>query len=159
MASSTPRKSTGPQNPSIVRRSPALEEAQIKAPAQTGTSVSGSAQPAAISRGICSRLSHWLWPRRWGAPCESVVPDSPPRSPSRPRPTLHIQPYDSASLDCKGCREWNVTCDHARPQCGHCYDQQIICFYVSPKQQRKRKPKRSMGATGSEQALIEARPG
>lgn len=103
-------------------------------------------QPPTISRGICTRIAQWLWPGRWGPSCEP--PGLGPASAgigsqqSVSRPELQIQPYASASLDCKACREWNVPCDHARPQCEHCYEQQILCFYVSPSPKPKRKARR-----------------
>jgi hypothetical protein len=81
-----------------------------------------------MSWGICGRLSHWLRPTLWGSPCEA---------PTTPRPTR--QPYN----DCKACREWHVVCDHAKPQCSHCCQEQILCFYIDPtaKPKIKRKPK------------------
>ncbi|KAJ5102509.1 transcriptional regulator family: Fungal Specific TF [Penicillium argentinense] len=86
-------------------------------------------QPVVISRGICGRLSHWLWPGWWGNSCDA---------PSQPSPRSTRQPYD-----CKACREWHVECDHARPQCAHCYQQQLLCFYVDPAVKRKPKPKQN----------------
>ncbi|KAJ6114013.1 transcriptional regulator family: Fungal Specific TF [Penicillium sp. IBT 18751x] len=68
-----------------------------------------------ISRGICARLSKWLWPSLWG--CETA---------RAPTPTYIDSP------GCKACREWHVACDHAKPQCSHCYQQQLLCFYVNP---------------------------
>ena len=82
-----------------------------------------------LSRGICERLSDWLWPTQWGHPCETPTPSCSTR-----------QPY----ADCKACREWHVDCDHARPQCSHCTQEQLLCFYVDPTanpKMRKRKPK------------------
>lgn len=103
-------------------------------------------QPPAISRGICARIAQWLWPGGWVPSCESQglgsAGSGTSSQQSASRPQLHIQPYASASLDCKACREWNVVCDHARPQCEHCYEQQILCFYVSPSQKPKRKARR-----------------
>ena len=64
---------------------------------------------------------------------ESLSPEYP--SHSRPvHPQLYRQPLQSDSLDCTVCRESNAVCNHARPQCSHCYQQQTLCFYVSPGQ-------------------------
>ncbi|KAJ5369698.1 uncharacterized protein N7496_005790 [Penicillium cataractarum] len=105
-----------------------------------------TAQPPAISRGICGRIAQWLWPGGWGPSCEPTglgsVGSGTSSQQSASRPQLHIQPYASASLDCKACREWNVVCDHARPQCEHCYEQQILCFYVNPGQRARQKTRR-----------------
>lgn len=87
---------------------------------------SQTSQTTFLSRGICDRLSHWLWPTWWGSPCEL---------PASPRPIR--QPYD----DCKACREWHVDCDHARPQCSHCCQEQLLCFYVDPTTKPKPRPK------------------
>ncbi|KAJ5179949.1 hypothetical protein N7492_003159 [Penicillium capsulatum] len=79
-----------------------------------------SVAQSVIPRSVCGRISHWLWSGWWGTGCEPV---------SSPSTT---QPYEPDPLDCKACREWNVACDHTRPQCAHCYEQQILCFYVKP---------------------------
>ncbi|CAI7647094.1 unnamed protein product [Penicillium pancosmium] len=94
-------------------------------PAQTIQTVSVQTN---MPSGICGRLSHWLWPTWWGPPCEPST---------TPRPTR--QPYN----DCKACREWHIVCDHAKPQCSHCCQEQLLCFYVDPtaKPKIKRKPK------------------
>lgn len=90
---------------------------------KTSPSRAQSAQSAIISSGVCGRISQWLWSGWGGTGCE-------------PAPA---QPYQPDPLGCKACREWRVACDHTRPQCAHCYEQQILCFYVSPTAKPKRK--------------------
>lgn len=160
------RNSTQPQDDSPGYQSPTLRQNKAVAqprpqPTRDGATrgprarTAVTAQPPAISRGICARIAQWLWPGEWGPSCESTglgsaqcagsgtsSHQSASASASALRPQLHVQPAASASLDCKACREWNVVCDHARPQCEHCYEQQILCFYVSPSQNPKRKARR-----------------
>lgn len=123
------RKSIRPQDDSAARP----YQAQTKTKANT--TVPGSVKPTVSSRGIGDRLQ-WPLPR-WSSRGPTQL-----QAQSQSRPRLHIQPYPSNSLDCKACREWHVACDHSRPQCEHCYQQQILCFYVSPNQKPIRKAKR-----------------
>jgi hypothetical protein len=146
--------SLGYQSPALVRNKAVAQPTRDGATRGPRVKTAVTAQPPAISRGICACIAQWLWPAGgWGPSCEStglgsaqcVGPGTSSRqsaSASASRPQLHIQPAASASLDCKACREWNVVCDHARPQCEHCYEQQILCFYVSPSQNPKRKARR-----------------
>lgn len=84
------------------------------------------------ARGICGRITQWLWSNNVGGHDQN------------PALQTHApQPYQSDPLGCKACREWKVACDHARPQCDHCYQQQLLCFYVKPSPPKiKRKTKR-----------------
>ncbi|KAJ5160922.1 uncharacterized protein N7482_007926 [Penicillium canariense] len=162
MTSPTPGTSTGAQDGWLSRQSPAPIRGTILAkPMPTPKHVTASlelAQPPAVSRGICSRIAQWLWPDGWGHSGEPPSLFAGTRSQqSASRPPLHIQSYASASLDCMACREWNVACDHSRPQCEHCYQQQILCFYVSPKQMPKRKARRVEPATGDVATVSEQR--
>lgn len=109
----------------------------IQCPAQTEIPAEAS---AAVPR--CSvepAMSSWRAPR---SPVPKELFLSQMESPSDPRPVhspLSIPLRQSNSLDCKLCRELNVLCDHALPQCSHCYEQQTLCFYVGPKQMSKSK--------------------
>lgn len=98
--------------------------------AQPSPKITSSSAQSVISRNICGRISQWLWSGWWGTGCEPA---------SNPHATR--QPYQKDPLDCKACREWGVACDHTRPQCAHCYDQQILCFYVNRNEKVKRKAK------------------
>lgn len=150
--SSSRRSPAHTHDASLDRQSPARIQNKANAQPRSSQPQVGTArgqrtgQPPAISRGICTRIAQWLWPGGWGPSCES--PGLGPASAgansqqSASRPQLQIQPYASASLDCKACREWNVVCDHTRPQCEHCYEQQILCFYVSPSPKPKQKARR-----------------
>lgn len=118
-----------------------------RCPAQTQISAKGSAavprcsvELATTSREAPSRDSK----RRSAFPnlLSFSLADSPADCPSDSRsvrPQLYIQPCQSNSLDCKSCRDLDVLCDHTRPQCTHCYQQQTLCFYVSSKQRSKSK--------------------
>jgi hypothetical protein len=108
---------------------------QTKSPVTASAAVARcSVEPATTSREAPGRIPL----RRSATPKEpSLFPAESP-SHSRPvHPQLYIQPCQSDSLDCKACRELNVLCDHARPQCSQCYQQQTLCFYVSPRQRPK----------------------
>lgn len=85
-------------------------------------------------RGLCTRLSQYLWPTLWGSGCDSASKHAP--TPPQPR-RHHPDP-----LDCKACREHKVDCDHTRPQCGHCFQEQLLCFYVNPVTKPRPRPKR-----------------
>ncbi|KAJ5432151.1 uncharacterized protein N7458_011307 [Penicillium daleae] len=164
MTSSLPGTPTRPQNDSLGRQSSA--HLQNKAAAQPRSQPRrdgaarglGTCQPPTISRGICARIAQWLWPGGWGPSCEptslNTSNSGTSSQQSASRPQLHIQPYASASLDCKACREWNVVCDHARPQCEHCYEQQILCFYVNPGQKPNHKARRRVENIAGEVATI-----
>jgi hypothetical protein len=78
--------------------------------------------PPAIPQ-IYNRISQWMLSGWWGS-CE-------------PKPGTASRQYQSDPTACKGCREWQVPCDHTKPQCQHCYEQQILCFYVDPNPKRK----------------------
>ncbi|CAL5868028.1 uncharacterized protein PFLUO_LOCUS2251 [Penicillium psychrofluorescens] len=96
--------------------------------------------PAPVAQGICGHICQWLWSGWRGTAFEDppVNHDPPRRAPNRA----------NSPADCKACREWQVPCDQAHPQCSHCWQQQILCFYVTPKV----KPKRGQ-ATGLEPSL------
>ncbi|EPS31678.1 hypothetical protein PDE_06635 [Penicillium oxalicum 114-2] len=102
----------------------------------------GVIPPQEISRGICTRLTQWLWPGRWSLGGDSSTSTGLGGAPSglaaASRPQLQIEPRASASLDCKACRERGIECDQTRPQCGKCYEQQTLCFYISPTYKTKR---------------------
>lgn len=98
--------------------------------AQPSPKINPTSAQSVISRNVCGRVSQWLWSGWWGSGCEPA-----------PNPHATRQPYQKDPLDCKACREWGVACDHTHPQCAHCYDQQILCFYVNPNQKVKRKAK------------------
>ncbi|KAF7718581.1 Fungal Zn(2)-Cys(6) binuclear cluster domain-containing protein [Penicillium ucsense] len=123
-------------------------------------SKTGIDQPAQISRGLCSRLAEWLWPGRGSRLRLLSEPPSPsasshgadthagrvaPDNPHPPRVRLQIEPRASVSLDCKACRERGMVCNQVRPQCEQCYEQQTLCFYVSPsfKGQRQKRTRRA----------------
>jgi hypothetical protein len=71
-------------------------------------------------------------------------------------PHLAQKPYQLHPGDCKTCRDHYMSCDHTRPQCSYCWSQQLLCFYVEPKQKRQRKtnPTASQMGTVSAQALM-----
>lgn len=74
--------------------------------------------------GLCGRIAQWLWSGWRGTAFEPASPDL--RKPYQPNPG-----------DCKACREHRTACDHTRPQCSHCWSQQLLCFYVEPKQKKR----------------------
>ncbi|KAI2713937.1 transcriptional regulator family: Fungal Specific TF [Penicillium roqueforti] len=87
-----------------------------------------------MESGLCGRVSQWLWSGWRGTAFEGASPDLQ-------------KPYQLNHGDCKACREQHTTCDHTRPQCSHCWSQQLLCFYVDPK---RRKQKNIRKATFSE---------
>lgn len=94
-----------------------------------------SIEPATTSR---EAPGHNLLRRSATPHDESLSPATP--SHMRPvHPQLYMQPFQGVSLDCTVCRELNALCDHARPQCSRCYQQQTLCFYVGPGQRPKSK--------------------
>lgn len=102
---------------------PSPQDSVVSRPMASENSRTSNQSPIQpISRGLCARLSQWLWPSLWG--CETARP-----------PT---QTYTD-SLGCKACGEWHVACDHAKPQCSHCYQQQILCFYVNTNPPKRHK--------------------
>lgn len=50
---------------------------------------------------------------------------------------------------CRACCSCGVVCDGRRPQCSHCYHEQLLCFYVPPVRKTKRKTKPSRAALES----------
>ncbi|KAL4755835.1 uncharacterized protein BDW70DRAFT_145822 [Aspergillus foveolatus] len=70
---------------------------------------------------IISRLSKWLW---------SCRTTQPPLVEENARP---VEDESSKNpFPCRACRASKVICDRQTPRCGHCLDQQILCFYVEP---------------------------
>lgn len=74
--------------------------------------------------GLCGRISRWLW-SGWRGTAFEAPPDLQ-------------KPYQLNPGDCKACREQRTACDQTRPQCSHCWSQQLLCFYVDPKQKKQR---------------------
>ncbi|CRL18027.1 Fungal transcriptional regulatory protein, N-terminal [Penicillium camemberti] len=74
--------------------------------------------------GLCGRISRWLWSGWRGTAFEDP-------------PDLQ-KPYQLNPGDCKACREQRTACDHTRPQCSHCWSQQLLCFYVDPEQKKQK---------------------
>lgn len=66
-----------------------------------------------------------------------VMDDEIPR---QTRSTLQEHYHDTDErTPCKGCRTQGVICDGRRPRCSHCVKEQVLCFYVTPlRQARKR---------------------
>lgn len=108
------------------------EPSQISAPMPLPSSNTPTyiVQKAKRPRGLCGSISQWLWTGWRGTAIEGT------RSPHLAQKSYQINPGD-----CKTCREHHITCDHARPQCSHCWSQQLLCFYVEPKPKRHRKTK------------------
>ncbi|CAG8891991.1 unnamed protein product [Penicillium egyptiacum] len=74
---------------------------------------------------LCGRISQWLWSGWRGTAFEAASPDLP-------------KPYQPNPADCKACREHHTACDHTKPQCSHCWSQQLLCFYVEPIQKKRK---------------------
>jgi len=116
--------------PLIITRKQAQAQAQgartNRAPPSNSTST--SAPPNKSISGVCDAISR-MWSGWTGCDNQAATNGS-----------ASHQPYQSDPTDCKACREWHVPCDHTRPQCDHCYQQQLLCFYTNPNQP-KPKPK------------------
>lgn len=110
--------------------------AQTDVPAKASAAVRRwSVEPAMTSPEAPDR------PAIWQSPVPHDISLSP-ESPSHSRPVhrqFYMQPLQDNLLDCKVCRESDAFCDHSRPQCSHCYQQQTLCFYVTPGQKSKSK--------------------
>lgn len=90
--------------------------------------------PAVLRLGICGRVFQWLLSGWRGAAFETCP------APTCSRSTRRTSPPDlNDHLGCKACREWHVACDGAWPQCSHCWQQQILCFYVHPRRKSNSK--------------------
>lgn len=130
------RTSIQPRDGSIIE--------SCSAQANTKAKASNLIQSTVFSRRIGGCISQWLCTRWWGSSDEPAQLQAECLYRPQPtRPLLQVQPYPSNSLDCKACREWNVNCNHSWPQCEHCYQQQILCFYVGPRQNAMRKARQS----------------
>ncbi|KAJ6155200.1 hypothetical protein N7470_005766 [Penicillium chermesinum] len=95
--------------------------------------------------GVSGRLRQWLWPAWWGPQSKQLQAGL-------------CQPYLSQPGDCKACRDWGVHCDRSRPQCGHCYDEQILCFYVGQPIIKPKSPRSGRSGANPVPAIREPRP-
>lgn len=112
------------------------EPNQVSAPVESAHSDMPTYTPSSLTehpnrtRGICGRISQWLWTGWRGTAFEGAN-----------SPHLAQKPYQTSPGDCKTCRDHHLACDHGQPQCSHCWSQQLLCFYVEPKPRRSRKAK------------------
>ncbi|KKK15763.1 hypothetical protein P175DRAFT_0528085 [Aspergillus ochraceoroseus IBT 24754] len=111
---------------------------------------------------MLSRFSKWLWSGwdvgrsevpdnlraagdSSGTKLEASAGASAPRTKRIPRThtsgemKIRSQPQEQLQEDltqeafpCRACKAWGVACDLQKPQCAHCVDQQLLCFYVAP---------------------------
>jgi hypothetical protein len=132
------RKSIRLQGGSVAHLCTVQTETEAKARREVAKSV----QRTVISLGISRHLLRWLRPWWLGSSYEAAQAQSP-SLPCPSHPAHDIQPHQSDSLNCKACREWKVICDRSRPQCGHCYEQQLLCFYAGSNQKPMSRAKRS----------------